>query len=174
MPSETTAPHPQSHYQVRLHVAVTPQHLPVLLMRADHAIVVDVLDDGEFARHPTVADPVADVSVAGFRTRTAAARAVLDAQAERGDRVFVDLITPARPDGQFAVEDFLAAGAIVDALASLGVDFASPEAAAACAAFTSLRRAVTHLVTASAAGQAWSAAGRTPEVHAACALDADS
>ena len=40
---------------------------------------------------------------------------------------------------RFAVEDLLAAGAVVDALASRGIDYASPEAAAACAAFTGLR-----------------------------------
>ncbi|WP_291057514.1 hypothetical protein [Herbiconiux sp.] len=180
MPTETAAEaaapeHPQSRYQVRLHLAVDASRLASLQRTGDHVLVVDVLDDGELATATTAAGGrTAALPVAGFRTRTAAARAVLEAQAARGDRVFVDLVTPARVDGQFAVEDFLAAGAVVDALAELGIDFSSPEAAAACAAFTTLRRALAHLVTASAAGRSWAAAGRTPEVLAACALDADA
>lgn len=177
MPTENptengAAEHPQSRYQVRLHLAVDLARLGALQSTGDHLVIVDVLDDGEFAAG-ALGGAADSLPVAGFRTRTAAARAVLDAQSARGDRVFVDLVTPARADGQFAVEDFLAAGAVVDALAELGVDFSSPEAAAACAAFTTLRRALAHLVTASAAGQSWAAAGRTAEVIAACALDAD-
>lgn len=180
MPSDLDSPdralfeHPQWRYQVRLHLAVDPARLRALMATADRVIVVDVLDDGELADVVSAPDdPETSLPVSGFRTRTAAARAVLEAQAARGDRVFVDLVTPARADGQFAVEDFLAAGAVVDALAELGVDFSSPESAAACAAFTTLRRALAHLVTASAAGQSWAASGRTQEVVAACALDAD-
>jgi hypothetical protein len=41
----------------------------------------------------------------------------------------------------------------VDALAAVGIDYSSPEAAAACAAFTGLRGAVAHLLTASVSGQ---------------------
>jgi phosphosulfolactate phosphohydrolase-like enzyme len=103
--------------------------------------------------------------------RSAVARAVLDEQARRGDRAMVAIVTPPRADGQFAVEDFLLAGAVVDALASLGIDYASPEAAAACAAFTGLRGAVGHLVSASAAGQEWIARGLAAELTAACAID---
>ncbi len=61
-----------------------------------------------------------------------------------------------RPEGQsvrFAVEDQLGAGAVIDALGSLGIDHTSPEAAAACEAFRGLRGAVRHLLTASGSGQ---------------------
>ncbi|MBF4608064.1 hypothetical protein [Curtobacterium sp. VKM Ac-1393] len=90
-------------------------------------------------------------------------------QAERGDRCIVAVVAaglhhagalddaaeaagetvdvPDAPD--FAVEDLLAAGAVVDALAVVGIDHTSPEAAAACAAYTGLRRGVKHLVSAS-------------------------
>jgi phosphosulfolactate phosphohydrolase-like enzyme len=108
---------------------------------------------------------------ADFRVRTAVARAVLDEQARRGDRAMVAIVTPQRPDSQFAVEDFLLAGAVVDALATLGIDYSSPEAAAACAAFTGLRGAVGHLVSASAAGQEWIARGLAAELAAVCAID---
>ena len=69
-----------------------------------------------------------------------------------------------RADGgeRFAVEDLLAAGAVIDALAEVGIDHNSPEAAAAAAAYTGLRRATRHLLSASASareGQAPTALG---------------
>ena len=55
-------------------------------------------------------------------------------------------------DGGFAVEDFLAAGAVIDALGDVGIDFVSPEAAVAGAAFAGLRNASLHLLSASVTG----------------------
>jgi len=85
------------------------------------------------------------------------AGAVLAHQEALGRRAMVALVAvgETHPDGslRFAVEDLLAAGAVVEALAALGVDFCSPEAAAAAAAFTGLRRATAHLLTASTTGQ---------------------
>jgi hypothetical protein len=99
----------------------------------------------------------------------AIAERVTRLQAERGDRCVVAVIAagthhgpsggdaaeaagesedvPDAPDP--SVEDLLAAGAVIDALSTVGIDHSSPEAAAACAAYTGLRRAVKHLVTAS-------------------------
>jgi hypothetical protein len=56
-----------------------------------------------------------------------------------------------RADGspRFAIEDLLAAGAIIDQLNKLGLDATSPEAAVAEAAFLQLKPAVGHLVSAS-------------------------
>jgi hypothetical protein len=104
---------------------------------------------------------------------TAVAERVTRLQAERGDRCVVAIVAAGRhhapgddaaeaageaadvPDApDFAVEDLLAAGAVVDALAEVGIDHTSPEAAAACAAYTGLRRAVKHLVSASEAAVA--------------------
>ncbi|SDQ10070.1 2-phosphosulpholactate phosphatase [Curtobacterium sp. UNCCL20] len=109
-------------------------------------------------------------------------------QADRGDRCVVAIVAAGRhhapgddaaeaageaadvPDApDFAVEDFLAAGAVVDALAEVGIDHTSPEAAAACAAHTGLRRAVKHLVSASEAAAALGSA----VVRAALAADTD-
>jgi hypothetical protein len=59
------------------------------------------------------------------------------------------------------------AGAVVDALAVAGIDYSSPEAAAACAAFTGLRGAVAHLLTASVSGQEDIADGAVPAEIAA-------
>jgi hypothetical protein len=119
---------------------------------------------------------------------TAIAERVTRLQAERGDRCVVAIVAAGRhhapgddaaeaageaadvPDApDFAVEDLLAAGAVVDALAEVGIDHTSPEAAAACAAYTGLRRAVKHLVSASEAAAALGPA----DVHAALETDGD-
>ena len=103
------------------------------------------------------------VVAAGLTDAPAVARWILDEQVRLGRRAMVALVaaggTTAEGGTRFAVEDLLAAGALVDALASLGIDYSSPEAAAACAAFTGLRGAVAHLLTASVSGQERIAAG---------------
>ena len=92
------------------------------------------------------------VGTVGNAAQTAAW--VLDLQARLGDRAYVAVVAAGTDDGRFAVEDFLAAGAVIDALATVGIDFNSPEAASACAAFEGLRGAIHHLTSASVAGQA--------------------
>jgi 2-phosphosulfolactate phosphatase len=120
--------------------------------------------------------PLAAVVAGGFRNRTAVAHWVLDRQAAKGDRFTVAVIVAGarRTDGtpRFTVEDMLAAGAVVDALAGVGIDYCSPEAAAACAAFTSLSRATAHLVSASGSGQQLIDLGRRSDVDDACEIDA--
>jgi hypothetical protein len=66
-------------------------------------------------------------------------------------RIAVVAAGATRADGslRFAVEDLLAAGAIIEAIAARGIDHQSPEAAAAAAAYTGLRNATRHLVSAS-------------------------
>ncbi|WP_345761966.1 2-phosphosulfolactate phosphatase [Diaminobutyricibacter sp. McL0608] len=99
----------------------------------------------------------------GLTNATATARWILDEQVRLGRRAMVSIIAAGEPRSgggtRFAVEDLLAAGAVIDALGVLGIDYTSPEAAAACASFTGLRGAVAHLLTASASGQAVLAAG---------------
>lgn len=99
--------------------------------------------------------PALDVEiVAGaLRSADALARWSLERQAERGGRFVIAVVAAGvrQPDGslRFAVEDLLAAGAVIDAIAALGIDHQSPEAAAAAAAYSGLRNATRHLVTAS-------------------------
>ncbi|RKR75589.1 hypothetical protein [Frondihabitans australicus] len=84
-----------------------------------------------------------------------AATRILRLQEELGDRCVVAIVAAGSLDAdgaRTAVEDLLAAGAVVDALAERGLDFASPEAAAAAAAWQGLRRATAHLLTASTSG----------------------
>lgn len=78
---------------------------------------------------------------------------ILELQERLGDRAVVAVVAAGTQDGGFAVEDFLAAGAVIDSLATIGLDFNSPEAAAACAAFEGLRNAIVHLTSASTTGQ---------------------
>lgn len=74
-------------------------------------------------------------------------------QEELGGRFRIAVVAAGatQSDGslRFAVEDLLAAGAVIDAIAELGIDHQSPEAAAAAAAYTGLRNATRHLVNAS-------------------------
>jgi hypothetical protein len=105
----------------------------------DAVVWVDQLGGGADARTLEEADEVAEWALAeqerlGGRFRIA----VIAAGAER-------------PDGslRFAVEDLLAAGAIIEAIAARGIDHQSPEAAAAAAAYVGLRNATRHLVSAS-------------------------
>jgi 2-phosphosulfolactate phosphatase len=151
-----TSPHDQSQYQVRFDWGL--EGARTVASDADVVVLVDVLSAPSA---PTLPDLHAAVIVGGFGNRTAVAEWVLARQAEKGDRFAVAVIASGaqRDDGtlRFAVEDLLCAGAIVDALAAVGIDYCSPEAAAACAAFTGLRGAVGHLVSASASGKELSA-----------------
>ncbi len=96
-------------------------------------------------------------------SRGAVAAWVLDRQVELGDRATVAVVAAGGPDGRFAVEDLLAAGAVIDALAEVGIDYISPEAAAAVGAYTGLRNATGHVLSACVTGQEIMAAeGREP------------
>jgi len=122
---------------------------------ADILVWVDELP-GPSPRTPST--EAALVMVANVATAGVVAEAILAAQTERGDRTSVAVVAAGarRGDGseRFAVEDLLAAGAVIDALAERGIDHSSPEAAAACASFTGLRRATAHLISASVTAQA--------------------
>jgi hypothetical protein len=78
-------------------------------------------------------------------------------QAELGGRCMIAVIAAGatRADGtqRFAVEDLLASGAIIEALAEAGIDHQSPEAAAAASAYSGLKNATRHLISASASSR---------------------
>ena len=97
---------------------------------------------------------------ASMATAAAAARWVLELQEELRLRLAIAVIAAGElrsgadaqegthPPARFAVEDLLAAGAVVEHLADLGLDASSPEAAAAAAAYVGLERGIGHLLTA--------------------------
>ena len=103
---------------------------------------------------------------------------VLARQVEEGRRLAVAVIAVGGSSGdgrmRFAVEDQLGAGAIVDALAALGIDYCSPEAAVACASFTALRTVIGHLVSASVNGRELIARGHQRDVLQAAEVDAST
>lgn len=174
------SPGDQSRYQVRFEWGAAGL---ARLEPADVTIVVDVLDAGGDRADDVIARAQAGgrVVLAGdLRTAARTADAVLAEQHRRGRRTSIAVVALGEPDPaasgvlRFAVEDLLGAGAVIDALASRGIDHSSPEAAAACESFRGLRLAVRHLLTASATGQAWIDAGRRDAVLAAAELDADS
>ncbi|PPF88992.1 hypothetical protein C5B96_01875 [Subtercola sp. Z020] len=162
-------PAAQTHYQVRF--GRGPAALDTVASHADVVIWVDALPEPP-AAGATPAVPVAPtldgipIIHADLRNRSNAARWMLEQQVLAGRRVSVAVVAAAD-----SVEDTLAAGAVIDALAALGIDFSSPEAAVACASFTALQRAVGHLLTASVAGRALIAAGHAAVVADASGID---
>ncbi|QNE37034.1 hypothetical protein [Leifsonia shinshuensis] len=167
-PSTVPAAHRQAKYQVRFDWA--EDGAVAVAADADVVVWVDVLEDAPTVEAAALPGTGAVVA-AGLADAPAVAQWVLDEQVRLGRRAMVALIaaggSAASGGTRFAVEDLLAAGAVVDALAALGIDYSSPEAAAACAAFTGLRGAVAHLLTASVSGQERIAAGADPAALAA-------
>lgn len=114
------------------------------------------------------------VFIGSLRNATATARAVYDEQIARGGRTAINLVLVGDTHGGFAVEDYLAAGAIGDALSTLGLDHSAPDVAVATEGFRPLKRALKHLLSASASGLELTELGRRDDVRAAAELDAES
>ena len=142
-------PRTQPQYQVRFGFGGAQAH--GLSTGADVVVWADALADGSTPA-PELPGTFSILS-AGTGAATAVAEWVIAQQELKGDRFTVAVIAAGNVDGGFTVDDLLAAGAIVDALADAGIDYISPEAASAVAAFTGLKSAHNHLLSASTAGQ---------------------
>ncbi|WP_341952921.1 hypothetical protein [Salinibacterium sp. TMP30] len=142
-------PRNQPQYQVRF--GFGRQRALELSPGADVVVWVDALADG-VTPVPELPGPFS-ILAAGTGAATTVADWVLAQQTAKGDRFTVAVIAAGDPHGGFTVDDLLAAGAIIDALADAGIDYISPEAASAVAAFTGLKSAHDHLLSASVAGQ---------------------
>lgn len=161
----------QSTYQVRLAWGTTGL---TQLAPADIMVIVNALGSSESLAAGAASLPhTPTVFIANLRNRTATATAIFDEQVARGSRTAINLVL-AGDEGAFAVEDYLAAGAVADALTALGIDHSSPDVAVATEGFRPLSRAVKHLLSASAAGLALKAEGRGDEAKAAGEVDADT
>ncbi|MET0887666.1 MAG: 2-phosphosulfolactate phosphatase [Mycetocola sp.] len=114
--------------------------------------------------------PAATVLAANLTNRSAVAGWVLEHQVRLGRRVSIAVVSSGLGN-TLSAPDLLAAGAVIDALIARGIDFTSPEAAVACAAFDNLRNAVGHLFTASVDGQSLIADGERERVVAAARVD---
>ena len=137
-----TSPRSQTSYQVRFEWGSSGA--AAVAVDAD---VVAWIDEVGSEPVPKDARPVVLADAAEF------AQWCLARQEELGGRFRIAVVAAGatQSDGslRFAVEDLLGAGAVIDAIAELGIDHQSPEAAAAAAAYTGLRRATTHLINAS-------------------------
>ena len=171
MVSESSSHCDQSSYQVRFDWGVSglrriaPSDVVVLvdILSWSTELVADVTAAGT-ADLPDILSAAGEarVLVGALTNAAAVAATVLSVQTQRAERTSVAVIALGEPDPagtRFAVEDLLGAGAIIDALMLIGIDHSSPEAAAACEAFRSLRPALRHLITASGSGRELSARG---------------
>ena len=176
---DVTSPHGQNQYQVRFdwgyRGALTVGSDVDVLVLVDVLAPADKLDDRTQIDLRLVSGPSVRLVEGSLRNRTAVAEWVLARQVEKAGRFTVAVIAVgemrAGEGMRFAVEDQFGAGAIIDALAAVGIDYCSPEAAAASAAFTGLRNAMGHLVSASASGKELAEAGRVHEVELAAQVD---
>ena len=143
------------------------------------------LDDDAFAVSingavvaAAAADTGAIVLAGSLRNAKAVADAVLAIQHERAARTSIAVIACGErvsrdsAEVRFAVEDQLAAGAIISALSDLGIDHTSPDAAVMGEGARALSRACVHLFLASASGRELVEMGRRDEVVSAAARDA--
>jgi 2-phosphosulfolactate phosphatase len=145
-----TSPRNQPQYQVRFDWGLSGASN---IAPGAHIVVwVDALATAQ-APDPSALDHAGAIVAGTTGNRDEVARWVLDRQVELGDRATVAVVAAGADDGHFAVEDLLAAGSIIDALADVGIDYISPEAAAAVGAFVGLRNAVGHVLSASVTGQ---------------------
>lgn len=146
----------QERYQVRFDWAAAGAEAAGA--DADVLVWVDALPavDGDAAEPRSLPSrPI--VIAASLPDAHAVAQWIVAFQHGEGRRIVIAVVAAGdrRASGEvrFAVEDLLAAGAVIDALVRLGLDATSPEAAAAEAAYRGLDKAVAHLLTASVTAQ---------------------
>ena len=150
MTSIVPSPRNQPQYQIRFDWGL--RGAAAIALGADIVVWVDALTTA-LAPDPLSIEGDVAVVAGSVGSSTALAEWVLERQVAIGDRATVAVVAAGSDDGGFAVEDLLAAGAVIDALAEVGIDYISPEAAAAVGAFAGLRNATSHVLSASVTGQ---------------------
>lgn len=165
-----TSPANQTRYQVRFDWGVAGADA---IAPGAHIVVwVDALADHAAAVDPRAIAHDGAIVTGSVGSRAAVAQWILERQADLGDRAYVAVVAAGTADGRFSVEDLVAAGAIIDALGDVGIDYTSPEAAAAGGAFAALRNAGSHVLSASVTGQELLASAGAEAVDAARAANA--
>ena len=164
-PPATITPSAQAKYQVRFDTGAAGLDR---VADVDLLIWVDALALADAG--VALASPARTVVAANLTNRSAVAAWALELQVALGRRVSIAIVS-ADQGSALSAPDLLAAGAVIDALVGRGIDFTSPEAAVACAAFDNLRNAVGHLFTASVDGQTLIGAGERERVTAAAKVD---
>jgi hypothetical protein len=147
----------QNRYQIRFEWAASGARVLADAGDIDVFVWVDAIRPASAGSAALLPDQGAVIE-GSLVASAAIAQWIVALQRELARRVVVAIIAAGerREDGatRFAVEDFLAAGAIIDQLNKLGLDATSPEAAVAEAAFLQLKPAVGHLVSASVSAKA--------------------
>lgn len=143
-----TDPRNQAKYQVRFDWGL--EGAAAIASGAHIVVWADALPGGP---DPLTLDHDNAIVAGSIGARQAIAEWILARQVDLGGRAIVAVVAAGGPGGRFAVEDLLIAGAVIDALSDVGIDFTSPEAAAAIGAYTGLRNATAHVLSASVAGQ---------------------
>ena len=139
----------QTRYQVRFDWGTAGAH--AVGADADVIVWVDAISEPGAQLEISSLPSGAAVIRTDLPSAQAAALWVIDLQVTLAKRILIAVVAAGSSrNGQLrvATEDLLAAGAVIDHLAALGLDATSPEAAAAEAAYRGLARATSHLLTA--------------------------
>lgn len=139
----------QTRYQVRFDWALDGAH--AIGSDADVLIWVDAIAEPGSELNLSEVPTAPAVVLADLPSAHAVAQWVIDLQVSLGRRIIIAIVAAGSTRHghlRVATEDLLAAGAIIDQLAALGLDATSPEAAAAEASYRGLVRATSHLLTA--------------------------
>ena len=139
----------QTRYQVRFDWGTAGAH--AVGTDADVIVWVDAISEAGAQLEISSLPSGAAVIRTDLPSAQAAAQWVIDLQVTLAKRILIAVVAAGSSrNGQLrvATEDLLAAGAVIDHLAALGLDATSPEAAAAEAAYRGLARATSHLLTA--------------------------
>ncbi|MEY2698205.1 MAG: hypothetical protein RL720_161 [Actinomycetota bacterium] len=139
----------QTRYQVRFDWAVSGAH--AIGSDADVIIWVDAIAEPGSEVDLSALPLGPAVVLTDLSSAHVVAQWVIDLQVKLAKRILIAVVAAGSTrDGQLrvATEDLLAAGAVINQLAALGLDATSPEAAAAEAAYRGLARATSHLLTA--------------------------
>lgn len=136
-----------NHYQVVS--GWGPNALSTVAHSADVIIWVNALNLPEFAAELTDIPSSTSVIECDLQASFAAAEWAYDKQIREGRRLLIAVLCA---DGSgISVPDFLAAGAVIERLAQLGLDALSPEAAVLNASYLKLSPVMSHLISASLA-----------------------
>lgn len=138
-----------TNYQVHFGWGITA--LKKYLDSADVIVWVDVLGDTEFPDELVSSTSSVQILFSNLEESYAVADWAVNYQLSQQRRLVFAVIGAGPAD--VALEDFLAAGAVIERLAQQGMDALSPEAAVANASFVSLEKAVGHLIAASENGR---------------------
>ncbi len=157
-----------ANYQVHFGWGISA--LRKYLDSADVIVWVDVLGDNQFPHELLPSSRSVPILLSNLEESFAVADWAVNYQLSQHRRLVFAVIGAGPAD--VALEDFLAAGAVIERLAQQGIDALAPEAAVANASYSSLERAVGHLIAASENGRLHAAEAQDFYINANFSPDA--